>query len=129
MHDGKTYCGRIESVTLTAGQQPPSIWISPELKDECLRDVALEHEREHVSFFYDYLDDIEAALPQAIAPFNQTNAFMRPEADLMKKFKVVIAEIRNEIQSVHTQAVERLERQNANIDTLETYDRSQSVCK
>lgn len=129
MRYGGTYCGRIKSVTLSAGQQPPAIWISPELEDECLRRAALEHERTHVSFFYDYLDELEATLPDVIASFNRTNAFTAPKEDLMKNFKVVVNEIRNEIQRAQTQATERLARQNAGIDTLEAYDRLQRACQ
>jgi len=129
MNDGKNFCGRINSVTFTAGDTPPQIWISPELQDDCQREVALEHERQHVGFFYDYLDDITAALPRAVESFNRSNAFLGPASGLRNTLETAVNDIRNKIERANTNAVDRLLRRNESIDTPEAYDQLSSICR
>jgi hypothetical protein len=129
MNDGKNFCGRINSVTFTAGDTPPQIWISPELQDDCLREVALEHERQHVGFFYDYLDDITAALPREVEAFNRSNAFLGPASGLRNTLETAVNDIRNKIERANTNAVDRLVGRNESIDTPEAYDQLSSICQ
>ena len=128
MRGSDRFCAGIDEVRVSAGVDPPVVWIDPEVTDPCLRDAIKAHELEHVEHFHDYLDDFERALSDIPDRFRPENRNLAREDELDHVLETLGQRLQDHVESVHATALSRMVRRDTSIDTPEEYRRVRQTC-